>query len=279
MKTVKSIAQSILALVLVCGCLQAQPNQVAAAAAPGTSTGTAIGTAIKTAVSTAFPGISAIINAIWPGSSTDKKTKTNATDATRTAAQKATQGLQQMSSITSDLDTVTIFLSSCMVAENNVTALRAELKGKTGLTSTEKMQVTHDWNDAKSRLAGLGSASSSIDNITDTYMRVTLRAVVDANKGPIDNITGEIAQGDAALPLLSDDLAKLDAQLSAANALAVEIIGDVSLGLKALKNTAAGAEGATLPTPDQEKAQKAMDATLKSRFPNLSSMLEAEQRK
>ncbi len=236
---------------------------------PGVSTGTAIGNAIKTAITTAFPAISTIISAIWPGNNPSNKKKTDATTSTADLQKQSTQALAQLNTIASDLDTVTTFLANCVVAEDNVIAMRTYLKGKTSITDADKLQLQQYWNDSMGPLATLASAGPTIDNVSDTYIRTTLRAVVNTSAGPTDNVTNELNAGVAGLSLLSDDLVTLDSQLSAANALAAEIIGDVSLALKAVKNAGAGAQGETKQTPEQQNNIEAMDKILKSHIPEL----------
>jgi hypothetical protein len=231
---------------------------------PGTSTGKAIGTAISTAISTAFPGISSIIKAIWPGSPTQNKKQPDATTATANLQQQSTQALAQLAKVSGDLSIVTVFLSNCVVAEDNIVAMRTFLQGKTSINASDKLQLQNYWNLAKGRIQNLKSAEASIDGLDDPNIRVTLRAVADANSGLLDNVTNNL--NGSALNLLGPDLATLDSQLSAVNALSGEIIGEVSLALKSVQTKAAG--GQSIPTGSSEfqKAQHDLDSVVSQRI-------------
>src|SRR6266849_9288391 len=118
MKT-KGIAETILIFTAIVVCTTdggAHCAKQTSQAAPGTSTGTAIGTAIKTAIGVAFPAISQVISAIWPNNSSGNKNKTQAADAIKTMQDQSVAALKQISSITTDLDTITLFLSNSVVA-------------------------------------------------------------------------------------------------------------------------------------------------------------------
>lgn len=250
---------------------QQKPAAPAAPApAPGVAAGTAIGNGIKAAITTAFPAISTIINAIWPGNSNGNKNKATATTATATLKAQSVTGQSQINGITTDLDAVTEFLASCVVAENNVIAMRTTLRLKSSLSPAETLELKNEWTTAKGRLAKLAQAGSLVNNVTDTYIQTTLQAVVDANSGPIESITNDLSAGPTGYPQLSVDLALLDSQLSAVNALAGVVIGNVSYGLKAAKN-AGTAQGITQMTPAQTQLQAEFDSSLKKRFPKLTA--------
>lgn len=275
MKVSCIFAAAVLIPILVLANPKQQTKPPATPPAPaGTATGTAIGNGIKAAITTAFPAISTIINAIWPGTNNNNsKKKPDATNATTGLQTKSVEGQTKLNTITNDLDAVTVFLSSCTVAENNVIAMRTTLRLKTSLTAAEALQLKNEWTTAKGRLTKLAQAESVVNNVSDTYIQTTLQTIVDANSGPIGSIDNDMGAGAGGYPQLSSDLALLDSQLSAVDALAGIVIGNVSLGLKAAKNSAAGAEGVTTMTDDEQQNQKDLESQLKTQFPKLTQNL------
>jgi hypothetical protein len=237
------------------------------AAPDATSTGTAIGTTIKTALSTAFPGIMSIVNAIWPSTAKPdaKKTKADATKSTQDLQTSAVNGLKELKGITSDLDIVTLFISNSVTAENSVIAMRTMLQGKTSLSDTDKLQLNDFWNQAKEALGSLKNSDAQINALQDPALQGTFRALAKA-AGIVDNITDDIKAGTPGLPLLSKNLATLDGQLSAVNALSGEIIESISFGLKQTVAAASGKESLTTLSPELQTAKDNFASTLKSRL-------------
>jgi hypothetical protein len=233
--------------------------------ADAASTGKAIGTGINNAITAAFPGISTIINAIWPNGAGNKN-KTAATAATQPLQQKSVQGLTQLDTVTSDLDTITLFLANCIVADNQIIAMRTILQGKTSLTPQEKLALENDWNTAKGRLGNLKGASGQVAKMNDPSVQVVLQAVVDSTAGPTDSVTQELAAGNAAIPLLSQNLQMLDQQLSAVNALSSQVIQNISYGLKSAKSTAAGALGSVEESEALKAARADFSKTITERY-------------
>jgi hypothetical protein len=231
------------------------------------STGTAIGTAINSAVTTAFPGIMSIVNAIWPNKASDKKTKTDATNSpsVQDLQKNAVQGLQDLKKISSDLDVVTLFISNTVAAENSVIAMRTMLEGKTSLSNADKLQLNDSWNPAKEALASLKNSDAQINALQDPALQNAFRALAKA-AGIVDNITAEINAGTPGRTLLSKNLATLDGQLSAVNALSGEIIEDISFGLKQTVASASGKQDTTTLSPDMESARANFQSILKSRL-------------
>jgi hypothetical protein len=212
--------------------------------ADAASTGKAIGTGINAAISAAFPGISTVINAIWPKGAENKgKNKDAATQATQKLQSDSTKGLSDIDKVTSDLDTITLFLDNCIVADDNIIAMRTFLAGKKTLSVDDKLQLNSHWNPAKGRLGNLKGAGGKVATMNDASLQVVLQAVVDSTAGATDNVTQEIEAGTAGITLLSDNLQQLDQQLSAVTAISGQVIQNISLGLKTAKNTAAGAQG------------------------------------
>jgi len=248
-------------------------NRSAGGQAAGTSAGTAIGNTIKTAITTAFPGIMSIINAIWPGHSTQTVNKTTATQKTADMTSKANDALTSLGSAANDLNVVSTFLEACVTANDGVIAIRATLRGKTSLSSQETNLMNHDWTIASASLHGLASQGGMISTVSDRYTQVTLRTIVTSSDGLAASITREIGQGDAGIPLLASDLETLYNQLSAVIALSGEIIGDVGIALKGVKTTAAGGQGEANGTPEQQQRQAAFQHVLLSKFPGLADTL------
>lgn len=237
--------------------------------ADAASTGTAIGTGIKNAITAAFPAISTIINAIWPKQNDPtKQTKATATQATKELQQQSVQGLSQMTQITSELDTITLFLANCIVADDQVIAMRTYLDAKTTITPADVLQLNDYWNTAKGRLGNLKSAGSAVAIMNDASVQVVLQAVVNATAGPTDSISQELSAGTPGLKLLNSNLQQLDGQLSAANALSGQVIQNISLALKTLKNNAGGAQGQVTQSKELQQAQTDF-ATIETRRLNL----------
>jgi hypothetical protein len=234
--------------------------------ADAASTGKAIGTGINAAITAAFPAISTVINAIWPAGSNGNKNKTAATTATAPLQQQATQGLLQMNQVTSDLDTLTLFLANCIVADNKVVAMRTAIQGKTSLTPTDLLQLNDQWNTANGRLANLKSAGGSVKAMNDASVQTVLQAVVDSTAGPTTSISQELTAGTAGIGLLSTNLQTLDQQLSAVNALSGQVIQNISTGLKTAKNTAAGAQGSASPSPALKQAEQEFAQSITLRY-------------
>jgi len=266
MTKIVKLCTGVLSIVLLTVPMSSQTGNTTPVA-PGTTTGKAIGTAISTAITTAFPAISTIINAIWPKKPTDNDSKRQpaATALTANLQQQSTQALAQIAKVSSDLSVVTIFLSNCVVAENNIVAMRTYLQGKTEIKPNDKLQLQNFWNLAKGRIQNLKSAGTSVDALDDPNVRVTLRAISDANSGLVDNVTNNLGGG--AVGLLNQDLATLDSQLSAVNALSGEIIGEVSLALKTVQTKGAGAEGITAGSIEFQHAQDDFKKVLSQRIP------------
>jgi hypothetical protein len=253
------------------GNAQQKKAQAPAAASPGSATGTAIGNGIKAAITTAFPAISTIINAIWPGANNGNKRKSDATTATSDLKARSVQGQSQINAITGDLDAVAVFLGSCVVAEDHVIAMRTTLRLKPVLNATEELEFKNHWTVASQRLATLKSTGSLIDNVSDTYIQTTLQAIADANLGLISSIDNDVKAGSAGYPQLSNDLALLDSQLAAVNALSGVIIGNVSFGLKGAREVAAQGQGATQMSAAERALQEEFESSLKTRFPKLAT--------
>ena len=242
--------------------------------ASGTSAGTAIGTTIKTAITTAFPGIMSIINAIWPGNSNQKVDKTTAKQKADDLTKNTNDALASLGNAANDLNIVSTFLSNCITANNGVIAIRATLRGKTSLSTQDTNLMNHDWTLASASLHGLASQGSIISTVTDRYTQVTLQAIVTSSDGLVASITKEIAQGDAGLPLLTQDLDALYNQLSAVIALSGEIILDVSVGLKAVKSKGAGGQGEMELTDQQKNLRSSFQNTLFTNLPGLKEKLQ-----
>jgi len=256
-----------------------QPSNPTSKPAPGAGTGTAIGNGIKAAITTAFPAISQVINAIWPGDKNNSsKKKDDATAATAGLKSKSVEGQTTLNQITGDLDAMAAFLSACTVAENRVIDMRTMLRLKTTFTPAEALQLKNDWTTAKGRLTPLAQQASVLNNVTDTYIQATLETIVQANSGPIGSIDNDMAAGNTGYPQLASDLAVLDSQLSAANALAGIVVGNVSHGLKDAKNVAAGAQGTTEMSDSEIQIQADFDSMLKERFPKLTENLAKKQK-
>jgi len=250
-------------LILIVTSVSERQTHVSADAA---STGKAIGTGINAAISAAFPAISTVINAIWPKSDDNSnKKKTDAAAATQDLQKKANEGLAQLDKVTSDLDTITLFLANCVVADNHVVAMRT-LLDKDKLSEQDKLQLEDHWNKAKGRLSRLKDAGGSVTKMNDPSVQTVLQAVVDTTAGAIDSITKQLSAGDAARPLLSKNLEELDEQLSAVNALSGQIIQNISSGLKSAKNTPAGRQGALRQTASLKQAHDDFAQTLSLRY-------------
>jgi hypothetical protein len=251
---------------------RAQTATTATTTGSASTAGTAIGTAISTAISTAFPVIGTILNAIWPpGQETKNKQKPAATAATTSLKQQSNQGLQSLAAVSAELDTITTFLASCVVAEDNVASLRGFLQGKTTpLSADDKLQVQRYWNPAKDNIASLKSAAASINGLGDPSIQTVFRSVANANSGLLDNINAELnSSAGSAMSSLAQDLTTLNNQLAAVNALSGEIIGDISIGIKAAKNTAAGAAGSTPLTDAQKAARATFNSVLSKAYPSI----------
>jgi hypothetical protein len=240
------------------------PLSLTASTPPPDSADTTLGKFISDAVSTAFPAINTIINTIFPNRD-DKKKKPQAQEATTALKQQSTQAMANIEKISNDLDTVTIFLSNCIVAENQVIAMRTSLTGKTSLSPADITDLQTKWTIAEARLKRLASADKDLAKMGDTYIQTTLQSVVDANAGPTTNIGNHVKSGD--LNSLNTELATLDGQLTAANAVAGTVISGVSLGLRSAKNTNAGAAGATTASQDVQKALSDLDTVVQKNLP------------
>jgi len=228
--------------------------------ADAASTGTAIGTGIKDAITAAFPAISTIINAIWP-SGAGKKSKTDATSATQTLQTQASQSLDKLSGITTDLDTITLFLSNCVVADDHVIAMRTMLQGKTALTQSDVLALGDEWNKANGALSNLKGASGQVTQMNDASVQVVLQAVVDSTSGTSASITQELSAGTPGIDLLSQNLQDLDQKLFAVNALSGQVIQNISSGLKAIKSAAAPGTGTQQPPAQQSQALQSAQQT------------------
>jgi hypothetical protein len=235
---------------------------------PGTSTGSAIGTAIRSAITTAFPPIGTILNAIWPVGQNGNKNKATATQAITPLKQSANQGFQQLDALTHDLDAVTTFLAATVVAENNVVAMRTIIYGKSSLNDDEKLRLKNAMTPAQNRLEKLAAADSVVNAINDPTLQTSLRAIVNANAGVLSSVKNDYDAGAVGLADLSQQLATLDAQLSAVNALSTEIISNVSLGLKAARQQSSGAMG-NVDATVQDNAAKDLTDVLKQHYPAL----------
>jgi len=256
---------TVLSAAFLCSLLLLTGNQPAVQATAA-STGTAIGTGINAAITAAFPGISAILNAIWPSGSTGNKKKTSATAATAPLKQQANQGLVQINQITTELDTITLFLANCIVADTNIVAMRTMLEGKTSLTPADLLELNNKWNTANGRLGNLKGAGGSIAQMNDPSVQVVLQAVVDSTAGPTQSVSDELKAGTPGISLLLTNLQALDQQLSAVNALSGQVIQNISTGLKTVRSTAAGAQGTVAESPSLKRAQKDFADTLTLRY-------------
>jgi hypothetical protein len=86
-------------------------------------------------------------------------------------------------------------------------------------------------------------ADSVVNAVNDPTLQMSLRAIVDANAGVLSSVKNDYDAGSGGLSDLSVQLATLDSQLSAVNALSEEIISNVSLGLKAARQQNSNAQG------------------------------------
>src|ERR1700735_2299073 len=110
-------------------------TQPVTAPKPGEATGQKIGTAISAAISTAFPEVQKIIDLIWP---TNKNQPVKAAAATTALSQpkaqanlQQTQALASLTQIADELAVMRTFLSYCVVADENVTAIQTILEKPT----------------------------------------------------------------------------------------------------------------------------------------------------
>jgi hypothetical protein len=213
------------------------------------SVGQSIGTVIKDAVTTAFPVVSDIIKAIWPGGDTKNKNPQQATDALnkarQTALDKQKQNFADIKAIAAQLATVRLFFSSCVVAERNVTEMRAFLDTKPTLAAKDFDSLGDMWTKANGPLKQLAGneIQTQIDAIPDDFARTTLQAIRDANLGQLDVVQKQIGRKDA--DALRKSLNDLEPKLASANALAGELLGSIGVALNNLPDKIGGALGST----------------------------------
>jgi hypothetical protein len=218
---------------MLCANVDAQAPSAPSKSTTASKVGGAIGSGLNAALSSAFPGLSSIFKLIWPNGSNSKVSQTQAKTATSNLQAQSSQGLQNVKAIAAELDTVTLFLASCMSAENNVVQLRTFLKGKTGpLSDADLLSARHLWTKAQAGVVALKDTNAIITKLGDPTMQSIFRAVADENNGSIANISDELSsKAPNAMSLLSDDLATLDSQLAAVTGLSGEIIANVSAAL------------------------------------------------
>lgn len=247
--------------------------QQAATPSKAAGIGTAIGEGISAAIDTAFPGVTKIIDLIWPNrngrESTESKKKGDALKAASSLPSdpKVKDGLSTLDAISTGLETASVFLSHCVIAENNVVSMQELLQGKNWpLAPGDKLRLDNYWTEASGRIRQLSSAAASLPKLGNPNMQTVFQAVADANIGKLAQIDNTLKSPDkSAKALLEGQLSKLDGQLSAANALSGEILVNVAFGLKQARNKAAGAQAA-MPSAAQRTALRDFDRVLVARY-------------
>jgi len=225
-------------------------------AKPGQATGERIGNAISAAISTAFPEVQKIIDVIWPTNKNQSKNAAAATPplttANKTASVDQNKALTAIAQIADELMVMRTFLSYCVAADENVTAMQTIL-GKSTLSSKDLSDLKQDWNNASLRVAKLGSAEIQMQisglKPSDPYVQQTLGNIADANLGLVQNITDELKTVETnpksqEIDALRSNVNALKTALTGVNSLAGIVIGDVSLGLKSVPDILKGTMGA-----------------------------------
>jgi hypothetical protein len=238
----------------------AQPASPAPAA---TSTGQAIGNIISAAVSTAFPAVSAILRAIWPTPAANKPvTPTQASTALQAAKDQSTTAQKSnsdaLTAAAKNLSVVRTFATECGFAGIQIAAMQRMLTDRASqakLTADETAKLNALWTPTNTRLGNLtkDAIGTSIDGMTDDFLKVTLGAIRDAITNNATNITNQIRDGGAAD--LSISLSQLAPQVQGIAPLVGVLIGDLSTSL----TTAAGniASHAGPPQADEIAAAQA----------------------
>jgi|SRR5579863_313659 len=217
------------------------------AASTAKTVGTAVGTGINAVLSAAFPAAATIINAIWGSKTTDRK---NASQAAPPLTQLQKDSAAQIQKLSTDLDTVNVFLVDCVMADRSVIKMQDFLGKKSTLSKDDKDNLQHNWNDASPRITELGTPASkaSASSVSDEYIKRSLKAISETNYGDLKNIQDDITNANA--EDLRDRLATLEPKLAGITALSGDIIAEVSAGLHTGAKNMAPPQG---PEEQQEK--------------------------
>lgn len=210
----------------------------------GTSTGQTIGNIISAAVSTAFPAVSSIIHAIWPTPAAPKSVNaTQATAALQTAKDQSNTAQKGNSdaliAAAKNLSVVRSFVTECGFAGIQIAAMQRMLTDRASqakLTADETAKLSALWTPTNTRLGNLtkDAVGTSIDGMTDDFLKVTLGAIRDAVTNNAANITAQIKDGTAAD--LSASLSQLAPQVQGIAPLVGVLIGDLSTSLATAAN-------------------------------------------
>jgi hypothetical protein len=252
-------------------------NAQQAAGSDGTTTGQRIGNIISAAVSTAFPGVSKVIEAIWPRGSDqgrtvkqeDAKLKLQQAQDAATKAEK--RHSDDLNTAAANLAAARKFITECSFASIQISSMERLLAARgtnQALTATEKGKLGDLWRPASTRLSSLTDSAldAPIQKIDDNYLKATLQAIRDAITNNSANVTKQIDDGRAVE--LTASLSNLAPQIYGVGPLAGLLVGDLSTSLASAANNISAHAGppATATIADPVADRKNNVATLKSLY-------------
>jgi hypothetical protein len=249
---------------IVSGLAFAQGTTPATTTPPdGASTGQKIGNIISAAVSTAFPAVSSIIKAIWPAGGNNSVKPAQATAALQPAKDQSNTAQKGNSdaliAAAKNLAVVRAFVTECGFAGIQITAMQrilADRASQAKLTTAETATLNALWNPTSTRLGNLtkDAVGTSIDGMTDDFLKVTLGAIRDAITNNAGNITMQIKDG--TVVALSVSLSQLGPQVQGVTPLTGVLIGDLSTSITAAASKISSAAGQP-PTDDTAGSDRA----------------------
>jgi len=177
---------------------------------PGVDTGKKVGNIIKSAIDVALPGVSAIMDAIWPDRKKDsvkkddlKKAVTDARDKFYADAQKKVAGIDI---IGKELETVSLFLEAAVGASRRVVAMRTRLEA----SPVQWAELETDWKVVKNRLEGLKKIDDpKLLTIRETSLQTDFKKIRNLHLDLLEDINAAVTQKNVdRLKALLSDLAK-----------------------------------------------------------------------
>ncbi len=241
--------------------------------APGAAAGKKIGNAVRAAIDTALPGVTSLLEAIWPkknASGNDKQSK-DAVQAELVKYQKKVaddinKSLAPASSVVAQLGVVNDFSNACDKAAFSVIQLKFLLAAAPDANATKQWSsIDEEWQVASAALDSLKGAT-----ITgfDSYVTETLTRVKQAHGDTLIRIDARRKSRDAAG--MSEYVSKLSGLLEATRNLTTYQITQVKAAFQAIAVPAVAPAGdKPAPPPLVEPADQKETQDFKNRVDKL----------
>jgi hypothetical protein len=215
------------------------PRAVLAQDQPEAQTaGQKLGAVVKDAITTALPGVTALMNLIWPKNNNSKAKKEdvqhNLTTARVPLLDSARARLKPVQDVSEELTLVTGYLDHSVEANNEVVHMLGRLGTSANLDSATWHSLAETWGYAKNYLNAIRDKTKDGDlqKISQYELRGHLQNIRNANLKLIPRIDNALSDKDA--QALKEALSDLSRSLSGiTDAVGMEV-ADLQAGLQQL---------------------------------------------